>query len=70
MFALEHNVQHLVLFGKVGNGTMQYSLFSCQSIVKLELAIEGYVVTWPETCTLPNLRKLKLKFLVFHQASR
>ncbi|KAL7145396.1 hypothetical protein ABFS83_07G080500 [Erythranthe nasuta] len=42
-------------------------IFSCRSLVKLDLALNGHILTFPETVSLPNLRKLKLKHLVLYE---
>ncbi|KAK4396677.1 F-box/FBD/LRR-repeat protein [Sesamum angolense] len=64
-FAIQHNVQKLVLHGRVcGTQNLVDSIFSCRSLVKLELFVDELVFSWPETIQLPNLKKLKLKFLL------
>ncbi|KAL0346874.1 UNVERIFIED_CONTAM: F-box/LRR-repeat protein [Sesamum calycinum] len=64
-FAIQHNVQKLVLHGRVcGTQNLVDSIFSCRSLVKLELSVDELVFSWPETIQLPNLKKLKLKFLL------
>ncbi|KAL2235505.1 UNVERIFIED_CONTAM: F-box/FBD/LRR-repeat protein [Sesamum indicum] len=64
-FAIQHNVQKLVLHGRVcGTQNLADSIFSCRSLVKLELSVHEIVLSWPETIQLPNLKKLKLKFLL------
>ncbi|KAL0458893.1 UNVERIFIED_CONTAM: putative F-box/FBD/LRR-repeat protein [Sesamum latifolium] len=64
-FAIQHNVQNLVLHGRVcGTQNLADSIFSCRSLVKLELSVNELVFSWPETIQLPNLKKLKLKFLL------
>ncbi|KAL0285126.1 UNVERIFIED_CONTAM: F-box/LRR-repeat protein [Sesamum radiatum] len=64
-FAIQHNVQKLVLHGRVcGTQNLADSIFSCRSLVKLELYVNDLVFFWPETIHLPNLKKLKLKFLL------
>ncbi|KAL0285125.1 UNVERIFIED_CONTAM: F-box/FBD/LRR-repeat protein, partial [Sesamum radiatum] len=64
-FAIQHNVQKLVLHGRVcGTQNLADSIFSCQSLVKLELSVNELFFSWPETIQLPNLKKLKLKFLL------
>ncbi|KAL0419304.1 UNVERIFIED_CONTAM: F-box/LRR-repeat protein [Sesamum radiatum] len=67
-FAIRHNVQKLVLHGRVcGTQNLANSIFSCRSLVKLELSVNELVFSWPETIQLPNLKKLKLKFLLLPQ---
>ncbi|KAK4415489.1 F-box/LRR-repeat protein [Sesamum alatum] len=67
-FAIQHNVQKLVLHGRIcGTQNLAYSIFLCRSLVKLELALNERVLSLPETIELPNLRKLKLKFLLLSE---
>lgn len=62
-FAVIHSVQKLVLYGKIRENELPNNLFTSHTLVKLELAIEDLVFT-SENFALPNLRKLKLKFLM------
>ncbi|KAI3443441.1 hypothetical protein Pfo_000106 [Paulownia fortunei] len=67
-FSIQHNVEKLVLYGKIDEvKKLSDCVFSCQSLVKLELAVQELVLTLPETIALPNLRKLKFKFLVLSE---
>ncbi|KAL0410303.1 UNVERIFIED_CONTAM: hypothetical protein Slati_3620000 [Sesamum latifolium] len=67
-FAIQHNVQKFVLHGRVcGTRNLPNSIFSCRSLVKLELFLHELVLSWPETIQLPNLKKLKLKFLLLSE---
>ncbi|KAK4414883.1 F-box/FBD/LRR-repeat protein [Sesamum alatum] len=61
-------IEKLVLHGRIcGTQNLAYSIFSCRSLVKLELALHELALSWPETIELPNLRKLKLKFLLLSE---
>ncbi|KAL7157337.1 hypothetical protein ABFS83_02G071300 [Erythranthe nasuta] len=67
-FATRHNVEKLVLYGEIKkNKYLPDCIFTCRSLVKLDLALHGHVLTFPETVSLPNLRKLKLKHLVLYE---
>ncbi|XP_051150275.1 putative F-box/FBD/LRR-repeat protein At1g78760 [Andrographis paniculata] len=64
-FAATHNSRKLVLFGSMIEEEIRVlpqTIFSCQHLLKLELAVTDLVLTWPDTFVLPNLRKLILKF--------
>ncbi|XP_051150326.1 uncharacterized protein LOC127264823 [Andrographis paniculata] len=64
-FAAGHHSRTLVLYGIMTKDEIRMlpkSIFSCEHLVNLEVAVMDLVLTWPDKSKLPNLRKLNVKF--------
>ncbi|KAK4415491.1 hypothetical protein Salat_2656500 [Sesamum alatum] len=67
-FFIQQNVQKLILNGRIcGTQNLAYSIFSCRSLVELELCLHELVLSWSETIELPNLKNLKMRFLLLSE---